>query len=125
MYNSPINIIYGQMQKQMEGDVLRAVQQYDINVDKDELIRALAYDRGQYEKGFRDGVESVQKWIPISERLPEAGETVLCLISSKECWVTTWNEIGDRMWSDGESWASETFVTHWMPLPEPPKEENQ
>ena len=55
MYNSPINIIYGQMKTQMEGDILRAVQQYDINVDKEELIRALRYERNQYEKGYDDG----------------------------------------------------------------------
>lgn len=62
-----------------------------------------------------------QQWISVKDRLPEAGETVLCLMPSKECWVATWNEVDDRMWSDGEWWASETFVTHWMPLPEPPK----
>ena len=55
MYKSPIDIIYGQMQTQMEGDILRAVQSYGINVDKDELIRALKYDREQYEQGYVDG----------------------------------------------------------------------
>ena len=55
MYRSPIEIIYGQIQKQIEGDIFRAVQSYDINVDKDELIRALQYDRNQYEKGYADG----------------------------------------------------------------------
>ena len=55
MYKSPIDIIYGQMQTQMEGDILRAVQSYGINVDKEELIRALQYDRDQYHKGYADG----------------------------------------------------------------------
>jgi hypothetical protein len=55
MYKSPIEIIYGQMQKQMEGDILKAVQSYGINVDKDELLRALQYDRNQYKKGYMDG----------------------------------------------------------------------
>lgn len=27
-----------------------------VNVDRDELIKALEYDRHQYEKGFHDGV---------------------------------------------------------------------
>jgi hypothetical protein len=26
-----------------------------VNVDKYELTRALAYDRGQYDKGYKDG----------------------------------------------------------------------
>lgn len=55
MYESPINIIYGQMQTQMEGDIFRAVQSYGINVDKEELLRALQYDREQYRKGYADG----------------------------------------------------------------------
>ena len=55
MYRSPIEIIYGQMETQMEGDILRAVQKYGINVDKEELLRALQYDRNQYEKGYADG----------------------------------------------------------------------
>ena len=54
MYKSPIDIIYGQMETQMEGDILRAVQKYGINVDKDELLRALQYDRDQYNKGYAD-----------------------------------------------------------------------
>ena len=54
MYKSPIDIIYGQMETQMEGDILRAVQKYGINVDKEELIRALQYDREQYNKGYAD-----------------------------------------------------------------------
>lgn len=55
MYKSPIEIIYGQMQTQMEGDILRAVQSYCPNVDKEELIRALQYDRQQYDIGYADG----------------------------------------------------------------------
>ena len=55
MYKSPIEIIYGQMQTQMEGDIFRAVQSYFPNVDKDELLRALQYDRDQYHKGYADG----------------------------------------------------------------------
>ena len=55
MYRTPIEIVYGQMQTQMEGDILKAVQSYGINVDKDELIRAMKYDRDQYNKGYTDG----------------------------------------------------------------------
>lgn len=55
MYKSPIEIIYGQTQTQIEGDVFRAIQSYGINVGKEELIRALQYDRDQYGKGYADG----------------------------------------------------------------------
>ena len=55
MYRTPIEIVYGQMQTQMEGDILKAVQSYGINIDKDELVRAMQYDRDQYDKGYADG----------------------------------------------------------------------
>ena len=55
MYKSPIDIYYGQMETQLEGSVLRAVQKVGVNVDKEELIRALKYDRDQYDKGYSDG----------------------------------------------------------------------
>lgn len=55
MYKSPIDIIYGQIETQLEGDVLRAVQKVGVDVDKHELLRALQYDRDQYEKGYADG----------------------------------------------------------------------
>ena len=61
MYNSPIEIIYNEMQtkinEQLENDILSAVLQYGIKVNKEELIKALEYDRNQYKKGFDDGYE--------------------------------------------------------------------
>jgi hypothetical protein len=59
MYKSPIEVIYGPMQTQIEGDVFRAVQSYGITVDKDELIKALAYDRNQYDAGYRDALATI------------------------------------------------------------------
>ena len=54
-YKSPIDIIYGQLQRDFDGKVFSAVQNVDINVDREELIKALQCDRGQYEKGYADG----------------------------------------------------------------------
>ena len=55
LYQSPIEIIMQAMQTQFDGEVFKATQAYGINVDKDELIKALEYDRDQYNKGFADG----------------------------------------------------------------------
>lgn len=71
MYKSPIDIIHGQLETQLEGEVLKAVQKCGVVVDKDELLKALAYDRDQYEKGYRDAMAKM-RWIPVSERLPGA-----------------------------------------------------
>ena len=39
----------------MEKDILMAVRGCHIDVDRDELIKALNYDRDQYNKGYADG----------------------------------------------------------------------
>lgn len=54
-YESPIDIIMKSTTEKMEHDIMAVVQSYYIDVDKDELLRALRYDREQYEKGFNDG----------------------------------------------------------------------
>ena len=59
MYEPPIGIIYQQAMMQMENDIYRVVLNHDINVDKEELIRALKYDRGQYKKGHADAMDSI------------------------------------------------------------------
>lgn len=55
MFDSPIKIITDRMRTEFEGQVLRAVQNVGVIVDKEELIKALQYDREQYEKGYFDG----------------------------------------------------------------------
>ena len=53
-YQSPIEIVQTQMRSQIEGEIYKAVMNVGVNVDKDELIKALEYDRGQYQKGYND-----------------------------------------------------------------------
>ena len=54
MYKSPIDELINDVVTEEENAVVRAVVKCGINVDKDELVKALAYDRGQYEKGYAD-----------------------------------------------------------------------
>lgn len=58
MYKSPIEIklndIVSDVVKQVDEYTLRCFQQIGVNVDKYELIKALEFDRGQYEKGWND-----------------------------------------------------------------------
>lgn len=58
-YRSPINLIQKEINYTIEDDVYLAVLRCDIAVDKDELIKALKYDRRQYDIGYQDGVRSV------------------------------------------------------------------
>lgn len=54
-WESLIKTICDEMRTQVEGEVIKAVQRVGIDVDKDELIKALNYDRKQYEKGLLEG----------------------------------------------------------------------
>lgn len=54
-YQSPVNLIRQGVETKIEGDIFEAILNYGISVDKDELIKALQYDRNQYEQGFIDG----------------------------------------------------------------------
>ena len=53
-YQSPIDVIMGQMNISYENEICKAVQNVGVNVDKNELMKALQYDRGQYQKGYAD-----------------------------------------------------------------------
>ena len=59
MYQSPIEIITNQIADKVIDDlnnkVFAAVERIGLNINPTELIKALAYDRKQYERGYRDG----------------------------------------------------------------------
>ena len=69
MYESPIKIITGQIKTNYEDEIFRAIQNIGINVDREELLKALEYDRGQYEEGFREGEKHTLR--QIKNLLPE------------------------------------------------------
>ena len=69
-YESPITIAYeaasSHLNIEIENGVYKAVIKAGIDVNKDELIRALQYDRNQYEKGYADGQKEAAvhaRWI--------------------------------------------------------------
>jgi hypothetical protein len=59
MYESPIEIMYGEMKMQVVDNVVKAVQEQQIHVDREELIKALLYDRGSYENGYVDALNEM------------------------------------------------------------------
>ena len=70
MYESPVNKILGEMQTTYENNCIKAVQSYGFDVNKEELTKALAYDRNQYEKGYIDGyLEAFTKIIDIIKNM--------------------------------------------------------
>lgn len=99
-----------------------------------ELFRAIAHENcfssiyNISDYLIANGV-TVQKWIPVTERLPENGKDVLVITSGSERNMAVWrffhcNPNGHPHWEDevGDGLILEA-ATHWMPLPEPPKGE--
>ena len=124
MWKSPIEIqqdIVRQVDMVIEDGVMKAIQRFDINVDKEELLKALQYDRGQYEKGYQDGLNE-GKWIPCGERLPEDEKEVLITIFEDSIYLG-WYDLTDKQWRTEEFDCEEGEVIAWMPLPEPYKGE--
>ena len=64
----------------------------------------------------REGVEYVRadQWQPI-ETAPRDGAEILGYHQSLGVWIVSWD-------SDEEGFSPGFQPTHWMPLPEPPKE---
>ena len=62
-YQSPISQIYKDVEykfkEDMENKTMEAVHYFGMSVDKEELIKALQYDRNQYDKGYSDGRASI------------------------------------------------------------------
>lgn len=57
MYESPVDVVYNQMRTEVDNHIFKAIVDVGVNVNKEELIKALQYDRGQYDKGYKDGYE--------------------------------------------------------------------
>ena len=63
MYESPIEKIYGEIQEEInrrdEEYILTLTRSIGYNVNQDELIKALQYDRHQYKKGYADAKKEI------------------------------------------------------------------
>ena len=76
-YQSPIEVIIGQMNISYENEICKAVQHVGVNVDKNELLKALQYDRGQYQKGYADRDSEIvrckdcKRWLPMNRFDPD------------------------------------------------------
>ena len=95
---------------------------YDNNVRCDQKIEGLADN----VMGIIDHVVTVQEWVSVNDRLPEVGGYVVCI--AKRNPFSRFMPMVARIEKNGwvnpitEQYISE--VTHWMPIPQPPKGDN-
>ena len=102
--------------------------------DPNGIRRTLGFNVGQIEEALRAvPAVSVPQWISVKDRLPD----VACMYIVTAC--DEWCSHGEGIWYDtvvvvaeyscgcwnwNDNWTDydiDDLVTHWMPLPEPPK----
>ena len=114
-----------EMKKKIEEVIVHPLCKYINNKHTQE--ETIGFIDG-FAEGFVDGAKYrdslANQWISVEDRLPEGDEAVLCSFGG---WddnifyrVFSWCKI-DNEWTDWDG-ISYKSVTHWMPLPQPPKE---
>lgn len=71
---------------------------------------------------FCGGEVQVPRWISVEERMPEHGESVAAIIRyTEDAWDVVVGYVLNGEWYTAGHTPGFP-ITHWMPLPEPPKE---
>lgn len=142
-YKSPITVFsqekFREIREKQEELVLKRILDIGVDVDKDELIKALAYDRDQYRMGYEDGLRANGcRWVSTMDALPEVKGKFLCIVRSPLgvrydllSFAPNLSKVDDNFGDDDypgfyyfdREWGNTEVlgVTHWMPLPEKPK----
>lgn len=98
-------------------------------VTQEIIDRLAAYE----DTGFTPEEVQQMRWIPVEERLPEENVTVLAFnadphaekyVLARYRAVVHFGYCWCQFDQEYDSWCASCWkVTHWMPLPQPPKEE--
>ena len=90
-----------------------------------DLIEQLLMWRGLAAEHFARiaELEEAQRWIPVGERLPEDGDFVLIWDEMNGVYIAEHSKQVPQWAADGyyRHGTSYKYITHWMPLPQPPE----
>ena len=99
-------------------------------IDRQEAIETVAFYLEDPD-GIDHALQSIKsiptadvqpvKWISVTERWPVKRKWVLCRCEANIIEVLRWEN--NEWYHDPKHVYYPSFVTHWMPLPEPPKGE--
>ena len=112
----------------------------DADFLEQEISKWIKYfGAGEYYCGYDDALTAVQdlvadmptitpqsEWVSVEDRLPDtAGEFLVVYHPCYGDKVTSEIRVGIDSFRGKTAWAKRKYqrVTHWMPLPKPPKEE--
>ena len=134
--NEIVSNITSSIETEKEKMILKAVQSVGIDVDKEQLEKALFNAKSFYIDGYKDAKKQYEpRWIPVSERLPEEEGKYLTTDSLGNIGITKFFSLeSEEMPLDFYLWnATKNCVNRyekddviaWMPLAEPYKESEQ
>ena len=76
-----------------------------------------------YQLWFHKYMDDMPKWVPVNERLPEDYDDAI-VTDGVDYYVAYWRKDAGA-WDSCQSGWVDADITHWMPLPTPPKEETR
>ena len=98
----------------------------------EELQQTVEHYKGCADDWYKEACDykaALPRWIPVTERLPEDFKAVLVYTPKfLNQFMAYHKDDGWRVWSPQDNHGvpfinGQGEITHWMPLPEPPKEE--
>ncbi len=110
-----------------EKAIMEVLHSIGVKVDKDELLKALEYDRGQYNVGYKDGYRDAllkgSQWIPVSERPPDCDRFLgITRFNDRVCEYQKRKYPGGEDRVVGYGYHIEKDFRYWMPCPKLPEE---
>ena len=77
------------------------------------------------EQQMMDAADSYPNWISVEEELPKVQDWYLCYNDVEDgSEVLHWEGDGN-VWMDNDWHYKSKEITHWMPLPQPPRKEDK
>lgn len=101
----------------------------DIGLSPGEIVKMgmMFEDSKRYSGRLELKLREATRWIPVAEQLPKDRGDVLAVVFWHEVWQvkTAWCIPERKQWHVNIGFCDRTDiqVSHWMPLPKPPKED--
>ena len=95
-----------------------AIEELQKDLERSKDFEAFwQYEAEEALKKFQVAISNKPCWIPVTERLPEDRNMVLATVDG----VVRIAFYGNYMWEEIETYSI-FYPTHWMPIPQPPKD---